>query len=234
MTPAAALDGVTTRFNIYNNVHKGLRALLVDTLVAVGRMDDTDERDVVATLASVRAMLKLCLAHLQKENHFIHPALEARQPGSTARVAREHLEHEQAFHELEQQACRVEGSSGAERTHAAARLYADLALFVADNLRHMHVEETGNNAALHKTHSDAELAALNGVIVASIPPGQQRAFLRWIVPSLTPAERARMFTEMKAGAPPAVFSDTLAQAREHLDARDWNKLRDALESRPAV
>lgn len=123
---------------------------------------------------------------------------------------------------------RRENTTGAERAAACARLYADLALFVADNLRHMHVEETWNNAVLHKTHSDAELVALSRALVASIPPGQQHAFLRWIVPSLTPVERARMLTEMRAGAPSAVFHDTLARACEHLGDTERGKLRTAI------
>ena len=217
------------RFNIYNAAHKGLRAFLCEAMVAVGRMDDADEREMSVTLTNVRTLLKFCQTHLHKENHFIHPAMEARKPGSASGIAREHLEHEQAFQDIERAICAVENGHGAERSAAAAGLYAALACFVADNLRHMHTEETANNAVLHTAYSDAELIALNRDLVASIPPGQQRAFLRWIVPSLTPRERARMLAEMKKSLPEDVFADLLAMLRAHLDDHGWRKLRVALD-----
>ena len=42
------------------------------------------------------------------------------------------------------------------REVAALRLYRHLALFVADNLQHMHVEETENHATLIECYSEED------------------------------------------------------------------------------
>ena len=123
------------------------------------------------------------------------------------------------------------GSSGRSPTAArprALRLYRRLGVFVAENLEHMHVEETANNAVLWATHTDEELVEIQHAIVASVSPAMMAAFLRWAVPAMTPVERAGLFTGMQAGAPRAVFERMLATARPHLSERDWTKLTAAL------
>ena len=56
------------------------------------------------------------------------------------------------------------------RATAVAELQRFLAQFVAENLTHMNVEESWNNAVLWETHSDAELIAIEQAIVASLSP----------------------------------------------------------------
>ena len=83
---------------------------------------------------------------------------------------------------------------------AALRLYRHLALFVAENFQHMHIEETVNNAALWACYSDAELLEIHGRLLASMPPQEHLLVARWMVPALSPVERAGM---LNGGRPDA-------------------------------
>ena len=56
-------------------------------------------------------------------------------------------------------------------------------------LAHMHDEETSNNAVLWATHGDEALAEIQQAIVASMRPETMAAFIRWMVPAMSPAER---------------------------------------------
>jgi len=60
------------------------------------------------------------------------------------------------------------------RAALAQRLYRHLALFIGENLQHMQVEETENNAALWALYSDDELAAIHDRLLASVPPKKWR------------------------------------------------------------
>ena len=157
------------RHDIYRHVHKGLRALMGEVLTAVGRVDLDDPRDVAGTIGRLNALMALLRSHMHHENQFIVPALEARRPGSGGSSAREHAEHLDAIEMLETYARRVQIGVGAARETAAGTLYRKLALFVAENLLHMHIEELENNAVLWAAYSDAELAAIEQALVASIP-----------------------------------------------------------------
>jgi hypothetical protein len=216
------------RHDIYLFIHKGLRSFMGEVLAAVGRLDSEDASETARVLAQVRGLLDMCRSHLNKENEYVHPAMEARRPGSCARTAQDHAGHERAFDGIEAGIRTVESAAGAARATAVAKLYRQLAVFVAENFAHMEVEEAENNAVLWATHTDAELMAIEQAIVASIAPEQKAVMLRWMAPSLTPCERARLFTGLKRGAPEEVFAGMLALVKPHLDNRDWSKLMAAL------
>jgi hemerythrin-like domain-containing protein len=220
------------RFDIYGLIHKALRAAMGETLTAVGRMDALDVDDTAAALARVRTVLTLARAHLEHENDFVHTALEARRAGSSARTVQDHEQHATSIAALEAQVERVERASGPARMEAASRLYRALALFVAGNFEHMHVEETQNNQALWAAYSDAELIAIQDALVASIAPQEMAEVMRWMVPSATPFERAVLLGDVQRKVPAEAFSAVLDIVRPHLAGRDWDKLMHALAPLP--
>lgn len=214
----------SARFDIYAFIHKGIRAFMGATLETVGRMDPTDPLEIAPALQALRALTGFLRAHLHHENQFIHPALEARRPGSACRTAGEHVAHERALEALESDALALERASDDSRAAAAQRLYRNLARLVAENLEHMHVEETDNNAALWDAYTDGELAQLQEALLATVSPDEMSLSLRWMLPAIAPAERAALFGAL----PPAAHAQVLEALRPHLGARDWAKLTAAI------
>jgi hypothetical protein len=222
----AAAEG--RRVDMYTLVHKGIRAFLGATLEAVGRMDAFEAEEVKRTMVEVRKLAWFLRAHLHHENQFLHPALEARRAGSAGRTAGDHVEHERALERLESLVLTVERSADEARPAAALALYRELAVFTAENLEHMHVEETENNAALWAAYDDAELERIHQALLGSIKPEVMSLGLRWMVPSMAPAERAAFFTGLRAGMPAETFAGIVATLRPYLAERDWAKLTAAI------
>jgi Hemerythrin HHE cation binding domain len=214
---------VTTRLDLYANIHKGLRAFMAHTLVRVGRLDPRDPAEVAEVAAEVQALLDLCVAHLQHENEWIHPAMQARAPGSIAQGAADHEGHLVAIDALRQLLERLPQDAA-----VAAPLYAALSRFVGENLEHMQREETEHNAVLWATHTDAQLHALHERILASVGPAEMQLALRWMLPHLAPAERAEVLAGMRQSAPAEAFQNVLSLIRPLLGGRDWRKLSLAL------
>ncbi|MBS0390429.1 MAG: hypothetical protein JSR23_04605 [Proteobacteria bacterium] len=226
---ALAQAEATPRMDMYAFIHKALRAYMSDTLTGLGRVDVADDLDVNQTCARVLQLLDFCRSHLHHENDFLHPAMERHVPGSAAAVAREHMGHEQAIDALAAGTAQLMACAHDRRAQVAHALYQQLALFVAHNFEHMHQEETAHNAVLWAHYSDAELAAIEGALVASIPPDEMLVVLRWMLPSMAPAERAMMLADMRRNAPPQAFDVALAVARPHLSQVEWGKLARALD-----
>lgn len=225
----ASAPVVPPRMDIYVGIHKALRAQMMDTLQAVGRVDVHDAADLHAVCARVLVLADTCTSHLAHENDFVHPAMEARQPGASAQIAVEHDEHRVAIAQLRAAVTTLRAaSSGPAQEQAALQLYHRLSLFVADNLIHMHAEETQHNQVLWSCYSDAELQALEGRIVASQSPVENLHCLRWMVPAMTPSERATLLVGIQKAAPPAVLMDVLVTVQPHLSPADWAKLGRAL------
>ena len=229
---ASAVAAEPPRVDIYAFIHKGLRAMMADTLLAVGCMDLHDRTDLQTTCQRVLDLADACTSHLSHENTFIHPAMEACQAESSQRIAHEHEEHLSSIHQLREAVARLQCTNGPAQAQSAQALYRRLATFVGENFLHMRIEETEHNRVLQAGYSDAELMALEGRIVASMTPEENLAFLRWMVPSMTPSERALLLGGMQAEAPAPVFAATLEALQPHLSARDWAKLEKELTPRP--
>ena len=221
------------RVDLYVGIHKALRALMADTLLAVGRMDPHDAPELAAVSGRVLNLMDFCVAHLTHENEFIHTAMEARASGASDAVAHEHVQHLAHIARLKAAVQGLGAAAGkADLAAAALDLYRQLALFTAENFQHMHAEETAHNAVLWARYTDAELHAIHERLVASIPPAEMMHTLRWLVPAMNPAERTEMLSGMQAHAPAPAFAAAMDLVRPHLTQGEWAKLTRSLGLSP--
>ncbi|QHE88505.1 hemerythrin domain-containing protein [Hydrogenophaga sp. BPS33] len=216
------------RFNLYAGIHKALRAFMVDTLTAIGRTDPANPAGVAHTAQQTLALLGLFEGHLQHENGFVHPALDARCPGVASRIAGEHVEHEHHIAHLRSVTQALAQGDTREREAALYALYLGMARFVADNLQHMHIEETVHNPALWAAYSDEELIAIHDALVAAVTPEHMALVTRWMLPNLNAPERLEMMQGMRASAPPPAFQGMVDAARGLLPQADWVQLARGL------
>jgi len=232
-TPALAVSsllprvaGQPPRVDLYTPIHKALRLFMADTLVRVGSMDVRDTEEADGALEQLGGLLAMLRAHVSHENTFIHVAVEQRRPGAQHRLGDDHDDHLATIDELETQARALPNAS--DRDGAARRLYRLLALFVAENLEHMHVEETSNHTLLWELFSDAELIALHDRLLASIPASTMAANLRWFAGALNFEELAGMLGAMKSTMPPEAFAGVLDQVRLRMSETRWGRLASHL------
>ena len=80
----AAAQPAAPRVDMYAGIHKALRTCMTDTLLALGRMDTDDDLEFAQTCDRVMQLLDLCRSHLHHDNDFVHTAMQARAPGSSA------------------------------------------------------------------------------------------------------------------------------------------------------
>lgn len=208
---------IAPRFDLYAPIHKALRLFMMDTLQRLGRLDLDDAEGLHAGLAQLDDLLTAATRHLAHENDIVHPFLDARSPGLSARIAADHAEHLEAIAALRAELATLRAAPSAAHAH---RLYRHLATFVAENFEHMEIEETRHNQALWAHHDDAALQALEGRILAGIGPQEMGVWLRWLIPALSPAERVALIGSM----PPPVQGAVLDSARPLLDDAAWAKL----------
>ena len=239
MTETAALSSPaptatqTPRVDLYLWIHKALRHFMGHTLTRLGAMDVADAEERAAVLDGVDALLGLLRSHLQHENDFVHTAIEARHPGAARQTADDHGLHQDAIGNLEDESRAVRDARDEHRPLLALRLYRHLADFVGENVQHMQVEETHNNAALWALYGDDDLIAIQERLIASIGPEEMALTVRWMAAALSVPELALLFGGMRVTAPPAAFDALLDVARAQLDERHWAQLARALGRPPA-
>lgn len=207
--PDFATGSVAIADDFYYAVHKGIRLANARLLIRLGRADAGDIREVEAVLADLRDHLVMGLSHLTHENREIHAALDARCPGASDHAGEDHDHHEQSFGELEALADEVARTPMPFRAEALRRLYQRFALFVADDLEHMHEEETVLMPLLVKHFTRDELHDIEMRIVTSIPFEKNVLFMRAMLPAASLSERRAMLEGMAAAMPSEVFASLM-------------------------
>ncbi|MBN7819470.1 hypothetical protein [Bowmanella yangjiangensis] len=216
------------RYNIYTLIHKALRASMCDTLVILGSLDDTDPQEIKDHLELVSDLLTLCQHHLEHENHFIHEAIQRQNPHLHIATVQEHQEHEYCIRKLSTLIAQCQLSNATQQQSALLTLYRELALFIADNFEHMHVEETHNTQMLWDLFSDEEIHQIEQQIVGAMEPIEQQRVLIMILTHISHTERLYLLLGMRQHAPADVFNDVLSILQLQLPASHWQKLSSEL------
>lgn len=198
--PAAGLP-----FDLYREVHKGLRSALFGLTTTLGATDVADPAERSVAVERVAAVIALLHTHHGHEDAFIQPLLVRADPKLAAIVDAGHEETERDILELEQLAARLSGADGAAAVVAGHALYARTALFTAQYLAHMALEEGAVMDALRGAMSDDDLFAVEMELRGSVAPPTMCEFITVMVPAMNRSERAAMLGGMHAGAPAEVF-----------------------------
>lgn len=212
------------RFDLYRNVHKGLRAALAETLLRLGAADPADPAALAPVLDAVTGVLALCRHHAEAENRFIHPAIAG---GAADDCAAAHVVHAAELAHLEEQAAALRDPATATPAMLAV-LYADFGVFAAGNFLHMAEEEARLNPLLWAQHDDAALQAIQRAILQFLGPQVMQEFLRHMLPALAPAERTGLLRGIRAAAPPAGWQAVWTLARDLLGKDEIDRLAAAL------
>lgn len=218
-----------TTYDFYSPIHKGLRLEMARLLTRLGSVDPHDAAETQLVLAELGTYLNMAASHLNDEDLVIHPALERRSPVSTAQIAANHKHHRPDFAELRSQMTEVVRATDEDRPSVMHHLYLRYSRYMADDLRHLHDEETVTLPVLQTTFSDAELLAMEAEILSIVPLEQLVAFLRLMLPAMNLAEKINFMSALRANAPQDVyFAIVEGTAKPVLGKRAWNEMSDRL------
>jgi hypothetical protein len=227
----AIQNQLSTRYDLYGTIHRALRKAEMEALARLGALDAADDTAVAAMLADFRRLLVLARFHLVDENEHIHTALETVRPGSTAEFAHDHEEHERSFAEIEAMLAKIQAATAGARRNLVKALYFRYSRFIADDFAHMLEEETELQPVLQSVFTDEQLAAIEGRIIASIPPDVMLDFIRIMMPAIDPEVRQEMLGGMMRGMPAEAFHMVLDTAvKPVLAAADWQRLDNGLRN----
>jgi hypothetical protein len=215
------------REDIYGAAHKGLRWLLSDVMVAMGRTHFADRAETARIVVELCRVLDVCASHLGHENTHIHTAIDRRKPGASARLGGDHLHHETSIRELRELAAQVEEAASEERAAFGRRLYLRYSAFVGENLIHMVEEEELAQGLLEEIYTTEELAELHRTLVGSIAPDKMFAFLRLMLAGVNAEERAAIVAGARRAFSVDQLATLVAALRSELDDDQWQALATA-------
>lgn len=228
-TTATPSEVTLVAVDLYRDIHKGIRTELFAVCVESGRLDPDDAAGRADLAAQVRSVVELLVSHAAHEDRHIHPAIETHLPILGELVERDHAALEDRMATLVEFADVVAHATG-DRTRAGLHhLYLELCDFTGAYLRHQDMEERVVMPALESAIGIDEVLAINGAIIASIPPEEMTRSLAVMLPAMNLDDRAEMLGGMRAGAPAEVFAGVWSLAGSVLEPADLAALARRLE-----
>lgn len=186
-----------TRVDLFSTVHKGIRALLFELSMEIGRVDVTSTAAVDAVAGRVERVLTFLEEHAAIEDSVVWPELRALDPVLADGLAAEHRALEVAQTDVALAADAIALADLSQRPQAGAQLIRAVNRLVALHLLHMDREETEVLAALWACRDDAVLRALRARMAGTLPRQRLSEWMAIISPALDPVERRLL------GGPPA-------------------------------
>lgn len=221
------------RHNFYRDIHKAIRRMMMNLLVAGGRTDFMDVKAARAYADEVREAFAGLTDHAEHENAFVGPLVVEHAPHLAQLVGPAHDDQEGAIRALVQQLGAIApGTAGsAARGHA---FVVRLSSFFGELLTHMAEEEELIMPALWRAMTDEELMNVHHRLLATIPPEKMVVVLSVMLPALNDPERVELVTGIRTSAPEPVFAMVMGVARAVLADGDLAVLEAAIASHAAA
>ena len=213
------------RFSIYRPIHKAMRHLLFSTSRQIGLTDFADNASTQETLATLDKTIGFLREHRGHEDTHVHPVLESKVPGITARFVEDHEEDDRLTREIEQLGVRIRGADDAQRVESGVDLHDRFNAYVGIYLGHLYRDETELQQALWDNLTDDELITMDAAIAKEVPPDRMGDWLAEMCASYNPDEISMILNIVKAEAPPEAFQGVVQLAESVMQPAMWEKVR---------
>jgi iron-sulfur cluster repair protein YtfE (RIC family) len=217
------------RYNIFNQIHKGLRALLYETALQVQHTDfwNIDEAD--EAIAKIEDVIRLFEKHAYSEDTYVFPVLDKYEPSLADAFEQEHVKDHALARLLEKT---INSYKHAEiitdKVPAAKDIHAAYTEFMVFNLEHMAKEEKVLNPILWRYYTDNELMAITQQIIANVPQEYMAQYSKWMMRGLNNAEIAGWLRGVEKNAPEVVFQSLFVTAEKELPERRFRLVLESL------
>ena len=214
--------GSKQRVDVFINVHKGLRRVLLGLSLKLGSLDWSDPEEVKTVGSEFANLVHFLREHAQNEDQVQVPFLETRSPGATRKMTEDHRRLEKQVDQLEQDWNKV--SSSPDPSERGYPFYLDFNRFLSAYLAHMELEEREVTEAVYRHFTDEEILQEFRKIIARTSPQDMGMMLGYMIPGMNGTERLVFLSNLRAAAPPDVFGKVKGLAQKVLAPKDWEKL----------
>lgn len=217
------------RYNIFNQIHKGLRAMLYDTALLIQQTDFDNKEEAISTILKIETVLHYFDGHAVHEDKFILPAIEKFDKKLVDDFEAEHVTDHTLSKSLFEYTADWKATEDEQKLIELGRLiFYGFNWFVAFNLNHMNKEEQLLNQVLWNHYNDAEILGMEHAIISSIPQEVLIDESRWMMRSINNAEVTAWLAGIRNNAPAPAFDIYMAMAEEEVPASRMEYIRAGL------
>lgn len=189
------------RYRLYRE-HKYVSYVLSELERLVAKANVNNPLEVATIKKQLSSLQTLMAGHAEHENKSIHALL--RKKGSSIHEAIEvdHTRHEKQLKALENLLDMItENTNPAEQLSLGYRFYLAYRLFVSENLKHLHEEESVIMPELQKLCTDQELRSIDFNTYALMTPEQMIHMMEVLFPHMNTSDKEVFLLDIKESEP---------------------------------
>ncbi len=209
------------RYQFYRE-HKYVSSALNELERLIARTDFCDSaalEEVKRTFEALTGMLK---GHAQYENDRLHILLKQKNSSVSiySHVEEDHAAQDKQLLEIEAILQRISLETEQEKQiELGHHLYLTYRKFVADNLAHLHEEETQILPELQRLYSDSELQQVEAQSYRAMTPDHMIHMIRVLFPQLNTYDKQALLTDIRM-LEPEKFKIVWASVQPLLDEKE--------------
>ncbi len=205
------------RYNAFNQIHKGLRAMLYNTALQIQQTDFDQKEEVTPLLDQIQQLVHFFDEHAEHEDRFILPAIAAYNTSFIDAFEKEHEEDCRLSAQLLNNISTwQQADDNEERLAAGQTLFLNFNEFLAFNLYHMNREETVLNELIWENYTDEEILQIQAKLIATIPPEVMYVESQWMMRGISNREIINWLKGIQQTAPAHVFQSFFEMAETEL------------------
>lgn len=223
------MDLIMQRYNIFNQLHKGLQALLFDTAIMLQQTAFCSTAEGKFAIEKLDTLLHLFSRHALLEDTHLLPALRCCDEDAIRSLEKDHQADRVATSRLKGLMQTYElAVSGYDRLDAGRTIGNAFREFLVTNLKHMAREEEVLNNILWSRFNDAEIFTIEQNILAHIPQEELTIYSQWMIRGMNNHEVIAWLKTIEKTAAGPVFQVLFAMAENELSAMRWQRIQEGL------
>ncbi len=168
-------------------------------------------------------MMEMMHGHAEYENTKLHPLLGKKGSSLFQEAEQDHVQLDSLLHSLQSQLDSIKSADAPNRAILGYRFYLNYRLFVADNLHHLHEEETLILPELQRLYSDAELRTVEAETYRLMTVEELIEMNQVLFPHFNSSDRRAFLSDIQEAAPEK-FLPVWEAAKKGLDAEEQKNL----------
>lgn len=185
------------RYQFYRE-HKYVSAALNNIERLIAKTDFCNLQEVDSINKAFQELKQMLQGHAQYENERLHILLKNKHSIAHAHAEEDHAHQDAQLLEIQKL---IDGTSQAasseEKISLGYKLYLTYRKFVADNLIHLHEEETKILPELQRLYTDEELRQVEAQTYAEMTPEDMVGMMQVLFPHMNPTDRFALLSDIQ-------------------------------------
>ncbi len=185
------------RYRFYRE-HKYVSSALNDLERQIAQTDFANVDEVARIKEAFESLSAMLIMHANYEEERIHRLLSAKDSSVHAHAETDHRDQQaqiNAIAQLIQEVLRASGDD--DKIEIGHQVYLTYRKFVADNLLHLHEEETVILAELQRLYSDDELRSVAAIAYREMSPDDMMHMVQGLFPHMNKYDRYAFLANMR-------------------------------------